>query len=147
MLKVNIERLQKLYGGINVVISPNSKTIINLFDIEIEKVKDEITGRERPVLNVENKIEDVTQALLTMARGSTRSEEVNELTKQIIAEVVAEEYPAVEAEAVVEEHPAVETEAVVEEQPVVETEVAAEEQPTETELTTEEVVETEEKEM
>ena len=79
-------------GGINVVISPTSQTIINLFDIEEEKVKDEITGRERTVLNVENKVEDVTQALLTMARGSTRSEEVNELTKQIIAEAVAEEY-------------------------------------------------------
>ena len=79
-------------GGINVIISPTSNTIINLFDIEAEKVKDEITGRERTVLNVENKIEDVTQALITMARGSTRSEEVNELTKQIIAEAVAEEY-------------------------------------------------------
>ena len=82
-------------GGINVVISPNSQTIINLFDIEIEKVKDEITGRERPILNVENKVEDVTQELLTMARGSTRSTEVNELTKQIISESVAEEYARV----------------------------------------------------
>ena len=81
-------------GGINVTISPNSKTIINLFDIEEELVKDEITGKERTVLNVENKVEDVTQALLTMARGSTRSTEVNELTKQIIAETVAEEYVA-----------------------------------------------------
>ena len=79
-------------GGINVTISPNSNTIINLFDIEVEKVKDEITGRERSVLNIENKVEDVTQAILTMARGSTRSEEVNELTKQIISEAVAEEY-------------------------------------------------------
>ncbi len=79
-------------GGINVVLGPSSKTIINLFDIEQEVVKDEITGRERAVLNVENKVEDVTQALLTMARGSTRSTEVNELTKQIIAEVVGEEY-------------------------------------------------------
>ena len=79
-------------GGINVVLSPTSETIINLFDIEEEKIKDEITGRERTVLNVENKIEDVTQALITMARGSTRSEEVNELTKQIIAEAVTEEY-------------------------------------------------------
>ena len=26
-------------GGINVIISPNSKTVINLFDIEIENVK------------------------------------------------------------------------------------------------------------
>ncbi len=79
-------------GGINVVLSPNSKTVINLFDIEPETVRDEITGRERIVLNVENKIEDVTQALLTMARGSTRSTDVNELTKQVIAEIVAEEY-------------------------------------------------------
>ena len=81
-------------GGINVVLSPTSKTIINLFDIEPEKVKDEITGRERTIVNVENKVEDVTQALLTMAKGSTRSSDVNELTKQIIAESVAEEYTA-----------------------------------------------------
>ncbi len=81
-------------GGINVVISPTSKTVINIFDIETEIVKDEITGKDRLVLNVENKVEDVTQALLTMAKGSTRSEEVNELTKQIIAESVAEEYAA-----------------------------------------------------
>ena len=79
-------------GGINVVISPNSKTVINLFDIEPETIKDEITGKEKIMLNVENKVEDVTQALLTMARGSTRSKEVNELTKQIISESVAEEY-------------------------------------------------------
>jgi len=81
-------------GGINVTISPNSRTIINLFDVETEKAKDEITGREKVMLNIENKVEDVTQALLTMARGSTRSQEVNELTKQIIAESVAEEYTA-----------------------------------------------------
>ncbi len=81
-------------GGINVVLSPNSKTIINLFDVEMETIKDEITGRNRAVVNVENKVEDVTQALLTMARGSTRSQDVNELTKQIIAESVAEEYAA-----------------------------------------------------
>ncbi len=79
-------------GGINIVISPNSKTVINLFDIEPERVKDEITGREKIVLNVENKVEDVTQALVTMAKGSTRSDDVNELTKQVIAESVAEEY-------------------------------------------------------
>ncbi len=81
-------------GGINVVLSPTSKTVINIFDIETEIIKDEITGRDRLVLNVENKVEDVTQALLTMARGSTRSQEVNELTKQIIAESVLEEYSA-----------------------------------------------------
>ena len=81
-------------GGINVILGPTSSTIINVFDIEEELVKDEITGRERAVLNVPNKVEDVTQALLTMAKGSTRSTEVNEVTKQIIAEAVAEEYEA-----------------------------------------------------
>lgn len=79
-------------NGINVTISPNSDTIINIFDIEPEIVKDEITGREKTVLNVENKVEDVTQSLLTMARGATRSSEVNELTKQIIAEIASELY-------------------------------------------------------
>ena len=79
-------------NGINIVVSPNSNTIINIFDLESETVKDEITGREKLVLNIENKVEDVTQALLTMARGATRSTEVNELTKQIIAEIVAECY-------------------------------------------------------
>ena len=78
--------------GINVNISPTSDTIINIFDIEPELVKDEITGKEKYVLNVENKVEDATQALLTMARGTTKSDEVNELTKQIIGEIVAEEY-------------------------------------------------------
>ncbi len=81
-------------GGVNVTLSPNSKTVINLFDIEPEIIKDEITGKERTVLSVENKVEDVTNGLLTMARGSTRSQEVNELTKQIISESVAEEYAA-----------------------------------------------------
>ena len=79
-------------GGINVVISPTSKTVINLFDLEPETVKDEITGKERRIVNVENKVEDVTQALMTMAKGSTKSDVVNELTKQIIAEIVSEEY-------------------------------------------------------
>ncbi len=82
-------------GGVNVTLSPTSDTVINLFDIEPETVKDEITGRERSALNVENKVEDVTQALLTMARGSTRSTDVNELTKQVIAESVAEEYASI----------------------------------------------------
>lgn len=81
-------------GGVNVTLSPNSRTVINLFDIEPEIIKDEITGKERTVLSVENKVEDVTNGLLTMARGSTRSKEVNELTKQIISEAVAEEYAA-----------------------------------------------------
>lgn len=79
-------------GGISVVIGPTSKTIINIFDIEPEIVLDEITQKEKKVLNIESKVEDVTQALLTMAKGSTKSKEVNEITKQIISEVALDEY-------------------------------------------------------
>lgn len=78
--------------GINIDISPTSNTIINIFDIEPEIVKDEITGKEVYVLNIENKVEDVSQALVTMAKGSTKNQEVTELTKQIMSELVAEEY-------------------------------------------------------
>ncbi len=81
-------------GGVNVIISPTSSTVINVFDVEIEKAKDAITGRERETINIENKVEDVTQALMTMAKGSTRTDQVNELTKQIISESVAAEYAA-----------------------------------------------------
>ena len=78
--------------GINVTISPTSDTIINIFDLEPEIETDEITGRDVYKLSVENKVEDVTQALTTMARGVSKSEEVTELTRQIISEIVAEEY-------------------------------------------------------
>lgn len=81
-------------GGINVIVSPTSSTVINVFDVEIERAKDAITGRERETLNIENKVEDVTQALMTMAKGSTKTEQVNEVTKQIISESVALEYQA-----------------------------------------------------
>ena len=84
--------LSEVLGGVNITISPTSSTILNIFDIEPEITKDEITGKERWVLNVESKIEDVTQILLTMARGSTKSQDVTEVTKQIISEAVAQEY-------------------------------------------------------
>jgi len=68
-------------GGINVVLSPNSKTVINIFDLELETIKDEITGKDRIVLNVENKVEDVTQALLTMARRKHKEYRCNRAHK------------------------------------------------------------------
>ena len=81
-------------GGISIVISPTSITVINIFDLETEIILDEITQKEKRVLNVESKVEDVTHAILTMAKGSTKSKEVNEITKQIISEVASEEYRA-----------------------------------------------------
>jgi len=94
-LPIIYDNFSKDLTNYNMVVfgkSPTSKTIINIFDLETEIVLDEITQKEKRVLNVESKVEDVTQAILTMAKGSTKSKEVNEITKQIISEVVSEEY-------------------------------------------------------
>lgn len=79
-------------GGVNINFDPHSNIIINPFDIEPEIIKDEITGKERVILNIENKIEDITNLIITMARGFTKSQYVNETTRKIIKEAIEEEY-------------------------------------------------------
>lgn len=87
-------KIAKTLDGINVSFNPTSKIIINPFEIEPEIVKDEITGKERIILDLENKIKDVTNILMTMARGPIISQYPNHITKKIIEEIVAEEYQA-----------------------------------------------------
>jgi hypothetical protein len=78
--------------GINITLGSNTKIIINPFDIESEAVKDDITGRQRTILDLRSKINDVTNILMTMARGPIISEYVNNVTRKIIEETVVEEY-------------------------------------------------------
>ena len=114
--------LKAAYEEAKRLLSENRKAMDLIADFLIEK--ETITGKE--FMEIFHKVQN--------------GEEVE-------AEAIAEEQPVVETEEVVEEQPAVEVETVAEEKPAVETEVVAEEQSTENELTTEEVVETEEKEM
>ncbi len=79
------------FCGINIDLG-SSKVTINPFDIEPETVRDSITGRERITVNLESKIDDVTGILMTMARGSIRSQYPNDITRTIIKTVAAEEY-------------------------------------------------------
>lgn len=85
-------KIAKLLGGISITITPASRIIINPFDIEVETIRDDITGKERTVLNLQNKIDDVTNILATMARGAIKSQYINDVTKKIIREIVAEAY-------------------------------------------------------
>ncbi len=85
-------KVAKSLGGEAIAIGPASKVIINPFELEPEMVKDDITGKERTILNLQNKIADVTTVLMTMARGFIKSQYVNNTTRKIIEEVVAEEY-------------------------------------------------------
>ena len=82
----------KAIDGVSITLGPTSKIIINPFEIEPETIRDDITGRERIVLNLQNKIEIVTNILMTMARGSIRSQYVNDISRKIILDIVTEEY-------------------------------------------------------
>lgn len=78
--------------GNNLSLAPASKIIFNPFEIETEMARDEITGKEKTILNLQNKIEDVASIIMTMARGPVKSKYVNEVTRKIIKDIVAEEY-------------------------------------------------------
>lgn len=80
-------------GGTNIIISPTTKTIINPFEVGIAVEKDDF-GIEIPVLNLIEKISDVTWVLATMARGTSgaNNKEFSEMTLGIIEQTVREEY-------------------------------------------------------
>ena len=59
-------------GGINVVINTNSNTIINLFDIEPEMTKDEITGKDKIVLK--EAVRNVNERIRVLAASCFASE-------------------------------------------------------------------------
>jgi len=84
--------LSETLDGNTVRIGNRSNIVLNPFEIEYEIVRDEITGRETSVLNLDKKIEDVTEILLTMSRGAINSQYVNKITREIIKEAVIQEY-------------------------------------------------------
>ncbi|MGE5474244.1 MAG: VirB4 family type IV secretion system protein [Ignavibacteriales bacterium] len=86
------KRLTASLDGELIKITAKSKYIFNPFEIDSEIIKDDITGKERPVLNLKEKIEEITNIIATMARGPIKSQYVNDTTKSIIRELVTEEY-------------------------------------------------------
>lgn len=70
----------------------NNMATINMFDLETEIIKDEITGKERYQVDIDGKIEDVTRILISMAKASDQSDFVNEITRQIVLDSVKQEY-------------------------------------------------------
>lgn len=86
------KKLTATLDGEYVKINPKSKLVFNPFEIESEIIKDDITGKERPILNLKEKIEEVTNIIATMARGPIKSQYVNDVTKSIIRGLIEEEY-------------------------------------------------------
>ncbi|HBJ1652364.1 DUF87 domain-containing protein [Clostridium botulinum] len=79
-------------GGINVTISAKAedKTIINPFDVTVERKKSKITGRMKDEINLQDKVNSVTSIILTMAKGFTNGnlEYYNDITRTIIKECI-----------------------------------------------------------
>jgi type IV secretory pathway VirB4 component len=91
-------KIARKMNGMNVEIHSKSKHVLNPFDLEIEFEYDEATGLETPALNLQEKILDATNILLTLARGNTNKDNnrIDEITRQMIQDVVAEEYAELE---------------------------------------------------
>lgn len=60
-------------GGVVHSIKANSKTILNLFELNSEIVYDELLDREYEVLDVKSKITDVTNLIITIIKSGKKS--------------------------------------------------------------------------
>lgn len=80
-------------GGINITIAPESSTVINPFDIAIDIIENEVTGKEEETILLNDKINSVTAILMTMAKGTLgNSPYYDDIARMIIKGLVKGEY-------------------------------------------------------
>lgn len=80
-------------GGVNITIEPRSDTIINFFDVVVDKEEDEVTGKIIEEINLEEKINSVTNLLMVLAKGYVGNNKYyDDITRTIIRNCVAKEY-------------------------------------------------------
>lgn len=81
-------------GGETIYITHGTDTIINFFDITTELVENKLNKKLIEVVNLSDKINSVTDVILTMAKGFTggNGDYYNDLTRRIIKECVSDVY-------------------------------------------------------
>lgn len=80
-------------GGVNITIGANSKTVINFFDVTVDLEEDEVTGKLIEEINLAEKINNVTNLIMVLARGYVGSNKYyDDITRTIIRNNVAKEY-------------------------------------------------------
>lgn len=81
-------------GGVIYSVKATSDTVLNLFELEKEIEYDELTGRERVVLDLAGKIADVTNIILTIIKTgkNTAAFDVDTFLEDKISEIVSELY-------------------------------------------------------
>lgn len=80
-------------GGVNITLEARGKTVINFFDITVDKEEDEITGKIIEEINVDEKINTVTNLLMVLAKGYVGNNKYyDDITRTIIRNCVAKQY-------------------------------------------------------
>lgn len=80
-------------GGVNITLEARGTTVINFFDVTVDKEEDEITRKIFEEINIDNKINSVTNLLMVLARGYVGNNKYyDDITRTIIRECVAKQY-------------------------------------------------------
>lgn len=80
-------------GGVNITLEARGRTVINFFDVSVDKEQDDITGKIIEEINLEEKINSVTNLIMVLARGYVGSNKYyDDITRTIIRNCVAKEY-------------------------------------------------------
>lgn len=80
-------------GGQIIKIAPDTTTIINPFDITLDEVENEITGRKEEKILLSDKVNSVSAIIMTMAKGQIPNNPYyNDITRVLIKDAVKAEY-------------------------------------------------------
>lgn len=81
-------------GGVNYQIMTGSGNILNLFDVDIEDVLDEITGKEFKVLRLKDKMTDVKHLIITMIKDGSDFNDFSIFTfiSRLVSDIIKELY-------------------------------------------------------
>lgn len=80
-------------GGTNITLDAKGDTVINFFDVVVDLEKDKITKKLVERINIDEKINSVTNLIMVLARGYVGSNKYfDDITRTIIRNCVAEEY-------------------------------------------------------
>lgn len=81
-------------GGVIYTIKASSSTILNLFEFDVESEYDEVTGREYQVLDLNSKITDMKNIIITMIKTGRDSADflTDIFLEDKISEIVSELY-------------------------------------------------------
>lgn len=83
-------------GGVNITLEARASTVINFFDISVNVEEDEITGKLIEEINLDEKINSVTNLIMVLARGYVGSNKYyDDITRTIIRNCVAKVYEPV----------------------------------------------------